>query len=260
MPEVWAGRISQINDWTDNVRPRLKAGLYERGRTILGEPGLGKSTLVRRIAQESARNFGNWATRQIRIPMGADPFKSVSAALLDVADRVGLASSREQRIQTVLDRVRQVSAHGVSISLDRKEGAEPHTALTDLIIELGKAAMEQDRVLLIHVDEVQNITDDLVMSQLLVSFGDAITHEITVEIPGGQRQRSLPVSVYLTGLPEFAERASSRTGATFARRFQTTTLEPLSDADIELALVDFLDPGWPVGRLPMARAASPMYI
>lgn len=228
------------------VRPRLVAGLSERGRTILGEPGLGKSTLVRKIAQQTAREHGDWVTRQIRIPLGADPFKGVSAALLEVADRVGLAASREQRIQSVLDRVRQVSIRGVAISLDRAEGVEPHTALTELMIELGKAAIAQNRVLLIHVDEVQNITDDAVISQLLVSFGDAITHEITVDIPGGERQRSLPISVYLTGLPEFAERASSRTGATFARRFQTTTLEPLSDADIELALVEFIEPGWPV--------------
>ena len=38
VPEIWAGRLAQINDWRDVLRPRLLRGLPERGRTILGEP------------------------------------------------------------------------------------------------------------------------------------------------------------------------------------------------------------------------------
>ncbi|MFT2690287.1 Lrp/AsnC family transcriptional regulator [Clavibacter zhangzhiyongii] len=55
VPEIWAGRTEQLSDWRDVVRPRLLRGLPERGRTVLGEPGLGKSSLVRRIAQTAAR-------------------------------------------------------------------------------------------------------------------------------------------------------------------------------------------------------------
>jgi MoxR-like ATPase len=61
VPAVWAGRVRQMSDWRDVLRPRLDAGLFERGRTILGEPGLGKSTLVRRIAAE-AEERGDWVT------------------------------------------------------------------------------------------------------------------------------------------------------------------------------------------------------
>jgi hypothetical protein len=70
VPEVWAGRIEQLSDWRDVVRPRRIAGLPERGRTILGEAGLGKSTLVRRIARDAAA-AGDWVTPQLRIPSGA---------------------------------------------------------------------------------------------------------------------------------------------------------------------------------------------
>lgn len=95
VPEVWAGRTEQLSDWQNVVRPRRLAGLPERGRTILGEPGLGKSSLVRRIAQD-AEARGDWVTPQLRIPSGTDPLKSVANALLDLAAQAGLPSSREE--------------------------------------------------------------------------------------------------------------------------------------------------------------------
>ncbi|MEV8338735.1 AAA family ATPase [Leucobacter sp. NPDC077196] len=245
-PVVWAGRVDQLRDWTDVVRPRLLAGLPERGRTIVGEPGLGKSTLVRRIAS-MVEAEGGWATRQVRLPSGVDPLKAVAAAVLKLADAAGLSASRDQRIAAVLDRVRHVSVRGVALTIDRAEGPEPYTALTELLIEVGREAVRQRTVVLLHIDEVQNITDEHALSQLLISLGDAITYSIEVPLQGNAvLERSLPIAVYLTGLPEFAEKASSRSGATFARRFATTTLKPISDDDIRLALAEFIDPGWQV--------------
>lgn len=76
--------MAQLNDWRDVLRPRLMHGLPERGRTILGEPGLGKPALVRKIATEAARE-GDWVTSQIRVPSGSDPLKLVAGALLRLA-------------------------------------------------------------------------------------------------------------------------------------------------------------------------------
>lgn len=58
-----------------------------------------------------------------------------------------------------------------------------------------------------------------------------------------QVSRALPIAVYLTGLPEFADMTDGRTGATFARRFQTTTLEAIDDDDLGSALQPFLIEG-----------------
>ena len=246
VPEIWAGRHEQLRDWSDVVRPRLDRGIPERGRTILGEPGLGKSTLVRRIAA-IAQASGDWVTSQVRIPSGADPLKAVATEILRLADRAGLASAREQRIAGMLERVRAVAASGISLTLDRSAGPEPYVALTELLIEIGRAAIRAQAVVLIHIDEIQNVSDPNALSQLLVSLGDAITAGVSVELPGGGvRDRGLPLAVYLTGLPEFAEMASTRTGATFARRFATTVLSPLSDTDLIFALSPFIDPGWEV--------------
>lgn len=246
VPQIWAGRITQLNDWESVVRPRRLAGLPERGRTILGEAGLGKSTLVRRIAT-MAEQRGDWVTPQLRIPMGADPLKVVASAILTLADKAGLPTSRARRIKDVLDRVRTVAASGMSVTLDRGAGPEPYTALTELLVEVGLAAIKRDVSILIHIDEVQNITSEETLSQLLVCLGDAIAHESSVIAPGGfEVIRVLPLAVYLTGLTEFADMAGARKGATFARRFATTTLAPIDDSDLRMALHPFVTPGWPV--------------
>ncbi|SEN98660.1 AAA family ATPase [Cryobacterium luteum] len=251
VPEVWAGRTEQLSDWRDVVRPRRVAGLPERGRTILGEAGLGKSALVRRIARDAAA-AGDWVTPQLRIPSGADPLKIVAAAILTLADQAGLASSREAKIKKSLSRVQAVAASGISLSLrpidSKHEGPEPYTVLTELLIEVGRAALAKGNVMvLIHVDEIQNITDENALSQLLIALGDALVYEQPITAPGGVRvSRSLPIAVYLTGLPDFADMTDARKGATFTRRFKTTVLSAIDDDDLASALQPFIITGWPV--------------
>lgn len=264
VPEVWAGRTSHLSDWRDVLRPRRAAGLHERGRTILGEAGSGKSSLVRRIAREASQS-GDWATPQLRIPSGTDPLKRVASALLDLSEAAGLAAAREKRIGDLLSRVETVAASGVSLSMRAQDGPEPYIALTDLLIEIGRAAIRhEDVMVVIHIDEVQNISDENARSQLLIALGDALTHEETVDVPGGlQIERGLPIAVYLTGLPEFADMAGARKGATFARRFRTTALGAIDDDALMSALQPFVTEGWPiaddaggVGRVFMEPAAQ----
>ena len=264
VPEVWAGRTSHLSDWRDVLRPRRAAGLHERGRTILGEAGSGKSSLVRRIAREASQS-GDWATPQLRIPSGTDPLKKVISALLDLSAAAGLPAAQEKRIGDFLGRVETLSASGVSLSMRAQDGPEPYIALTDILIEIGRAAIRHgDVMVVIHIDEVQNISDKNALSQLLIALGDALTHEETVDVPGGlQIERGLPIAVYLTGLPEFADMAGARKGATFARRFRTTTLGAIDDDALTSALQPFVTEGWPiaddaggVGRVFMEPAAQ----
>lgn len=246
IPEVWAGRTEQLVDWRNILRPRLLAGLTERGRTILGEPGLGKSTLVRRIAQEAGQ-AGDWVTPQLRIPLDSDPLKPVAQAVLALADRAGLSTSRESKIAEMFRQVEAIAVQGISLTLHEKAAPEPYVSLRDLLIEVGRAAIGQKKLALIHIDEIQNITDERALSQLLIALGDALTFEEIVEVPGGTHvRRSLPLAVYLSGLPEFEDRAGARHGATFARRFKTTTLTALSDDDLATALQPFVMEGWEV--------------
>jgi hypothetical protein len=245
VPAVWAGRQELLADWRDRVRPRRAAGEYERGRTVLGEPGIGKSVLVRRLAEE-ARRAGDWVTPQLRIPRGDNPLRLLADATLDLADLAGLPARREQPIAGLLERVRTVSLGGVAVGIEPADGVPAHAALTRLLVEVGRAAASEGNVVLMHLDEVQNVVDDDARSQLLVALGDALAHAEAVEVPGGHLPVLLPLSIYLTGLPEFADLASSRQGATFARRFATTVLAPIDDDDLRLALLPFVRDGWPV--------------
>ncbi|PPG49037.1 AAA family ATPase [Rathayibacter sp. AY2B3] len=260
VPAVWAGRVRQLSDWRDVLRPRLSSGLFERGRTILGEPGLGKSTLVRRIAADAAAR-GDLVTPQIRIALGTDVIKRLASECLTLADKAGISARAEKRIATLLARVQSIAVSGYSLALrESQEGQEPHTALSDLLVEIGRKAIEIDRVVLIHLDEIQNITDEKQLSQVLIALGDVITHEVEVEAPGGLLiTRSLPIAVYLTRLPEF-EDSTARKGATFIRRFETTVLAPIDDDDLRSALRPFITDGWEVtdeeGGFSRIRMAS----
>jgi len=263
IPAVWAGRNEQLRDWHEVVRPRRIAGLPERGRTVLGEPGLGKSSLVRRIAHD-AEAAGDWVTAQLRIPSKTDPLKLVASAVLKLADQAGLPASREKRISDAINRVQTVAISGVALSLRQDDGPEPYSALTTLLVEVGRAAIARGNMALIHIDEVQNISDEHALSQLLIALGDALSHEEIVAVPGDREiSRGLPIAVYLTGLPEFEDMAGAQKGATFARRFKTTTLEALSDEDLAAALQVFVIEGWEVpsdeggvGHIRMDRGAA----
>ncbi len=244
VPDVWAGRVEQLSDWRDVVRPRRHVGLYETGRTILGEPGTGKSSLVRRIARH-AIDAGDWVTPQLRMPAGADPLRIVAAALLRLADSAGLRSSARQGLLDLFARVEQLAVSGFSVTVRQGQGPEAFTSLFELLVEIGQAAIEQDKVVLVHIDEVQNISDEAALSQLLIALGDALAHQVDVVAPGGVVvERFLPIAVYLTGLPDFEDMAGARKGATFARRFRTVTLTSIDEPDLAQALQPFVIDGW----------------
>ena len=245
VPPIWAGRHDEVNDWLDVIRPRLVDGLSERPRLILGEAGLGKSTLVRKITDE-ARAEGDLVTGQLRIPLGGDPLAILGAALLDLAKDLDFGKA-DKAIGDLFSRVSAFSLKGLSVSMREKEAPEAYTALRELLIQIGRAAINRrDTVIVIHLDEVQNIDNEKVLSELLIVLGDVMAQKVGVTTGTNLAiERFLPIAVYLTGLPDFWDMASARRGATFGRRSGRTVLAPLSDEDLETALQGFVLDGWP---------------
>ncbi len=138
------------------------------------------------------------------MPRGGSPLRLLADALLQLAEDAGLGA--------LLDRVHTITMMHVSLGLQPADGLPVHAALRQLLVELGRAAAVAGRVVLVHLDEVQNTTDGDELSQLLIALGDALAHEDPTDVPGGTIPTLLPLVVCLTGLPEFPDLGSSRGG------------------------------------------------
>jgi len=247
VPEVWAGRQAELADFTALLAPRRLAGIYERGRLVTGEPGIGKSVLVGRVARTAAAD-GHWVAPNIRVAAGEDPLARLAEGVRGLVSTLDLAARVEQAVAGLLGRVEELTlpvvGGGVRLRPAARTGA-PHREIFRLLTELGRLAWRERRLLVIRVDEVQHLRGPA-LSQLLTILGDVLNEEVVERDAAGlERAWKLPVAVYLSGLPEFAVRASeART--TFARRFKPLELEPLEEVDLRQALAPFATDGWPV--------------
>lgn len=245
VPEVWAGRGEEISDFHRQVRPRRLAGAYERGRVLIGEPGIGKSVLASRIAAE-AREAGDLVLPSLRIPRGGDPIALLAGVVADAVSAYSLGERVGSMATGLLDRITAIRA-GITVTLQGAPAGVPHRELTLALSTLARTAMDDGRLLVVHIDEVQNVDRTEHMSQLLVALGDVMAETAEgTDAAGNPHERHLPVAVTLTGLWSFVDDATRAAGATFARRFKAYHLGPLEDVDIRTALAPFTSDGWPI--------------
>jgi len=230
VPTIWVGRDDELADIEQRLVPRRHVGLFERGRTFLGDPGLGKSVLVNRIADER-RTAGDLVAEPLRLARGRDPLAAVADALRPLVES---GERTAARLGDAARRVREVGLLGARVGLTASQ-EDRYAGLAGLLAELAEQAAETGRLLVIRVDEVQNLAGDP-LSQLLTLLGDVLERQVpSIDATGVRVTRSLPVVVLLSGLPHFPERASAA-GATFTRRFATTYLQPFTDDEVRAAL------------------------
>lgn len=240
VPQIWVGRVEEIADAEQRLFPRRAAGLFERGRTYLGDPGLGKSVLANRLAQDR-RDRGDVVAEPLRLARGRDPLAALASA---VAPALPGGERLARGVASAMRRVEEVGLLGSRLSV----GASPEDRYASLAALLQAVAVEaatSDRLLVLRVDEVQNLagTD---LSQLLTVLGDLLeaTHPTRTAL-GEQVEAHLPVVLLLSGLPEFSQRAAEA-GATFSRRFATYELQPFEDEEVRAALTLAFGDGYEV--------------
>jgi hypothetical protein len=240
IPTVWIGREDELADVDRRLVPRRAARLFERGRTYLGDPGLGKSVLVNRIAADR-QAAGDLVSAPLRLARGRDPLSALAAAVAPLAttgDRVG------EQLGDALARVTAVGLLGATVEVAARE-EDRYAGVVELLTAVAQHAASRDRLLVVRVDEVQNLSGDP-LSQLLTVLGDLLESTTTItDAAGAPAERFDPVVVLLSGLPSFAARAADA-GATFARRFATTYLRPFTDEEVRAGLVYAFDDGFEV--------------
>lgn len=243
---MWAGRELELSDAHAAAQRRL-AGVYERGRAVLGEFGIGKSVLVNRIAGEFAAD-GHWVAEPVRVPKDADPVPLLAEVVRDLAARRDLDQAIGKRAGGLLARIGQITLPVVGGGVTVRARADDdlvHREVLRLVDHVARLAAEERRLVVLRVDEVQNASLRG-LSRLLTLLGDALEAWIPDRDPtGAPRERLLPLVVYLSGLPDFRDRVADA-GGTFARRFRTFELEPLGQPELREALLPFLTDGWPV--------------
>lgn len=238
VPVVWAGRELELADASRLVRRRLQ-GIYERGRLVTGDVGLGKSVLVNRVASD-LRAAGHLVARTVRLPVKRDPVPLFAAAVADlVADSLGAGlRAAAERIKTIT-----LPLVGGGIALAEPVAATPEALLLEvrsLLRQVGLQARRDGRVVVLRIDELQNAPIDG-LSSILTLVGDALDETMDERDPaGGTRTIHLPIVVYLSGLPAVRD-AATAAGTTFSRRFAITELEVLDEAALRSALAMFRD-------------------
>lgn len=238
VPTVWAGRELELAD-AERVARRRVQGIYERGRLITGEFGIGKSVLVNRIAQDF-RADGHLVARAVRLPQNRDPLPLFAAALADLGEGFGTALG--QAAASIQEVALPVVGGGVTL---RNDAQTPEARLLQVrarLIQVGRAARREGRLVVLRLDEVQNAPIDG-LSSLVTVLGDALAETVEETDPTGSAHAVfLPIVVYLSGLPALRRRAADA-GTTFSRRFLVTQLEPLDEPALRTALTPFRT-GW----------------
>lgn len=236
VPQVWIGR-REFLDGHDITRLARLRGTYTPGTVLIGPSGIGKSVLVNRFATRSGAE-GDVVLGAVRVARRSDPVAQLAGEVRDAADQVA-SGQRRGALHELMDRVELIAVKGVRFAV-RDGVGNPHLAVRDALVHLGQVlarenvSREQPRALLVRLDELQN-ADDTQRSALLTAIGDLLEHTVELDLPGGRLPVHLPVLVYLTGLPDLLNRATSVD--TFRRRFDTRKLTLFIDREVTSSLL-----------------------
>ncbi|MCS5715704.1 ATP-binding protein [Herbiconiux sp. CPCC 205716] len=232
-PEILIGRDEQTAAFTTLLH-RLRRGRTEQSMIITGLRGVGKTVLLnsfRSIAQREG-----WEVIEFEaVKHGENRFRQtmasqLKAALLRLSPRARWTAIGRRAAEVLSAFAVSVDAEGTwSMGWDvpPAEGSADHgdlgMDLTDVLVALGEAAAEQDKGVVLLLDEVQ--------------FLNAPQLEAIIQAVHKIVQRSLPVTFVGAGLPQIAELAGD--AKSYAERlFTFPRIDSLDRADASAALVE----------------------
>lgn len=194
-PPELSGRSAELTE-VDVLLERLAAGRPARGIVVTGLRGVGKTVLVNEYRDRGER--AGWYVAKLEAARDRDLRVLLTQAFAQVlrapARRPGLSTRLRHAIAALRSFSLTASPDGsLTVGIDiepatgRADTGEFETDLTDLLADLGAAAAEEHRGVLVLIDELQ----DCSRHELAALAGAA--HE--------SEQRNLPVAVIGAGLP-----------------------------------------------------------
>ncbi len=231
-PQAIVGRDDQLESF-DLLLARIERGRTEQSMIITGLRGVGKTVLLGQFRTKALVH--DWVVVEVEVSKhDENDFRRNMAsrlrtALLELSpkarwtDRFKHAAGVLKSFTISMDSTGSWSA---GFDVEAAEGYADHANLaqdlTDVFLALGEAAREQERGIVLLLDEVQ-----LLNKQQLEALIEAL-HKMV--------QRKLPITMVGAGLPQIAALAGD--AKSYAERlFRFPQLDNLSDGDARLALL-----------------------
>lgn len=202
-PQALAGRDDQLQSF-DLLLRRLQIGRTEQSMIVTGLRGVGKTVLLGEFRKTSLA--ASWVVLEIEVYKNDDGgfrrriASAMRTALLELSPKVRWTERMSRAAGVLRSFTVSVDPSGAmtaSLGVEPQEGMGDHgdlvQDLTDLFVAVGEAAADQEKGLVLLLDEVQFLSH----SQL-----EAVITAIHKVV-----QRSLPLILVGAGLPQIAELA-----------------------------------------------------
>lgn len=248
-PPVWAGRRNIVEEFTEVILPRVRAGVKEAPRLIQDERGMGKTALLEVLADE-ARDRDLGVVRLAGVS-GERTVRVLARQLAAVLVAFDAASALTAAVRGGVSRMAGLTAGPFSMELHpgpTNDGAIDSVELADALVAAATAAGakggSQPRgggALVVLIDEVQNID----VGQLAVIFSAlqrAMQHtvEVGAHPTGGSVWVHVPIILWVAGLPGSLSRFK-QAGTTFGECCELVDFGPLSEEDIREVCLTFTE-------------------
>lgn len=234
-PPELAGRQRELRQF-EVLIARLKRGATDQSLIVKGLRGVGKTVLLN--AFEDLAEAEGFLTYYHELTPDSSLLESLARDAESALAQLKLSEKASQRARDVLGGMKAIKLTGpggFGLEVDLRGASEGTitTDLTELFLELGKAAREKGAGVAFFLDEVQ--------------FVDEVQYRSMISALHRSIQKELPITVAAAGLPQIP-RLSGEARSYAERLFDFPTIANLSEDDARDALVG------PAGKLGVEYA------
>jgi hypothetical protein len=228
LPPELAGRSSVIEDGRI-LAGRSLLGRYEKSMLLLGLRGVGKTVLLKHLAEDARQRGVVPIVAEIRDADG--DFEELALRIKAALDAIDFASGMKTAVNRAFSVLRNfvktfslnVGEFGISLETTQSAASSGRMELDlcEVLLACSRAAKESGKAIGLYIDELQNLRIEA-MRGIIVALHFAA-------------QESLPLYLVGSGLPSI--RALVGKSKTYAERmFNYAEVGALSEADVDLAI------------------------